>query len=362
MATGKYEHLLKPLAIAAMTRAPQGQASMNMFRNTGNADSIYWLNGRDHLEGLALNFSWGFYTGLGDWHPGMDPHVHPYPECLVFVGLDPDNPEYLGAKMQYCLGKELEIHKFDKPSVIIAPAGFLHCPSVTLDVTSPIGYSFFIISLGAEPTSRWLGDGISDEQAQMMQGAGVGSGRKAPMNSSFGTKRVHVSEETVTHGHLYDHHIKPLKANTMTSHRLTAEEKAQYGEMVKGGRKPGPAMTDQAVWMFGKDLEGMDVNFCWGIHRQPGLWLRGPGSGAHVHPVDEVLIFAGTEPSNIDYLGAEIQIDMGLEHERYIIDKPTAVICPAGLQHNPIVTRWVDKPYAFLLISLGATHETNYVD
>jgi hypothetical protein len=78
MGTGKYEHLFKPLKIAEMP----GQAQF--FKNTGNADVNRWLNGRDHLEGLQLNFSWGFYTGLGDWHPGMDPHVHPYPECLVF--------------------------------------------------------------------------------------------------------------------------------------------------------------------------------------------------------------------------------------------------------------------------------------
>ena len=162
MSTGKYEHLFKPLKIAEMP----GQAQF--FKNTGNADVNRWLNGRDHLEGLQLNFSWGFYTGLGDWHPGMDPHVHPYPECLVFVGLDPHRPEYLGAKLQYCVGKELEIHTFDKPTVVIAPGGFLHCPSVTLDVISPIGYSFFIISLGADPTARWLGDGISEEQIKRM--------------------------------------------------------------------------------------------------------------------------------------------------------------------------------------------------
>ena len=133
MKNKKYAHLVKPLSIAAMP------GSERAFRNTGNADINLWLNGRDHLEGLELNFSWGFYTGLGDWHPGMDPHVHPYPECLVFVGLDPENAGYLGAKMQYCLGKELEVHTWDKPSVVVAPAGMLHCPSITLDVTNPIG-------------------------------------------------------------------------------------------------------------------------------------------------------------------------------------------------------------------------------
>jgi hypothetical protein len=357
MATGKYDHLLKPLKIAEMPG--QGQA----FRNTGNADVNRWLNGRDHLNGVALNFSWGFYTGLGDWHPGMDPHVHPYPECLVFVGLDPNRPEYLGAKLQYCLGKELELHTWDKPTVVAAHAGMLHCPSVTLDVTSPIGYSFFIISLGAEPTTRWMGDGLSEEQIKLMQGAAAAPGApKPPMNSSFGQKRIHVSSETVSRGHLYDKNVIPLKPNTMAGHRLDAETKAQYGEMVQGGRKPGPGLTENAVWMFGKDLDGMNVNFCWGIHTQPGIWVRGPGKGAHVHPVDEVLVFAGTEPADINYLGAEIQMDLGPEHERYIIDKPTAVVLPAGFPHNPIVTRWIDHPFGVLMMSLGASHETTYVD
>jgi hypothetical protein len=356
MAVGKYDYLLKPLKIAEIP------GSERAFRNTGNADINRWLNGRDHLEGVKLNFSWGFYTGLGDWHPGMDPHIHPYPECLVFVGLDPAKPEYLGAKIQYCLGKELEIHRFDKPSVVIAPAGFYHCPSVTLDVTSPIGYSFFIISLGADPTSRWLGDGLTDEQIQQREEASASSDVKSAMNSSFGKKRVHVSEETVTHGHLYDDYIKSLKPNTMVTRRLTKERKAYYGEMATGNWKPGPGLTENAVWMFGQDLLGMKVNFCWGIHTQPGLWMRGPGKGAHVHPVDEVIVFAGTDPSDIDYLGAEIQIDLGVEHERHIIDKPTAVVIPAGFAHNPIVTRWVDKPFGVLMMSLDPTHATTYVD
>jgi len=356
MAIRKYEHLLKPLRIAAM---PGG--SGNFFRNTGNADVNRWLNGRDHLEGMALNFSWGFYTGLGDWHPGMDPHVHPYPECLVFVGLDPDRPGYLGAEMQYCLGKELEIHYFDQPSVVIAPAGFYHCPSVTLDVTSPIGYSFFIISLGAAPNSRWLGDGLSEEQIKRMQPP-KDANIKSPMNSTFGAKRVHVSEETISHGHLYDKYVKPLVPNTFAKRKLKIEEKDLYGEMADGRFIPGPGMTENTVWMFGKDLEGMDVNFCWGIHKNPGTWLRGTGSGSPTHPKDEVLLFAGTDPSDINYLGAEIQIDMGPENERYVITEPTAVVVPADFPHGNIVTRWVDKPFGFLLMSLGAKHETTYVD
>jgi len=170
--------------------------------------------------------------------------------------------------------------------------------------------------------------------------------------------RLYFSEETVTHGHVNDPYIKALKPNVISGREWMTPDKSLFGEMVADGRKPGPGMTENAVWMFGRDLQGMDANFCWGIQTSPGVWVRGPGRGAHVHPVDEVLLFAGTDPSDIDCLGAEIQIDMGPEHERHIIDKPTAVVCPAGVAHNPIVTRWVDRPFGFLLMSLGATHKT----
>jgi len=75
-----------------------------------------------------------------------------------------------------------------------------------------------------------------------------------------------------------------------------------------------------------------------------------------------VLVYVGTDPNNIEYLGAEIEIDMGLEHERYLINKPTVVICPRGVPHTPQVTRWVDKPFAFFAVSLDAEHETKAID
>lgn len=354
----KYEHLIKPLGIAAMPGIEKA------FKNTGNADINLWLNGRDHLEGMALNFSWGFYTGLGDWHPGMDPHVHPYPEALVFVGLDPDNVEYLGAEMQYCLGKELEVHRFDRPSAVIAPAGVPHCPSITREVTSPVGYSFFIISLGAEPRTTWMGDGIDEEKMKAMQGNGE-SGKKLPMVSTFSKKKIHVSEETMTFGNKYEHLIKPLKPLAFLND-IPPEKKEEHERKMAEGKEmiPGPGSSDNLVWMKGKDLEGINLNFTWGFHKKPGIWHRGPGKsdGAHVHPHDEVLVVVGTDPSDIDYLGAEISVDMGEERERYLFDKPTAVICPAGTVHNPVITRYVDRPFASFLISLSGEHETAWVE
>jgi hypothetical protein len=110
--------------------------------------------------------------------------------------------------------------------------------------------------------------------------------------------------------------------------------------------------------MYGTDLEGLNVNIAWGFCSQPGVWQRGVGS--HVHPTDEVLFFLGIDPDNADSLGAEIEIDLGKEQERYLFNRSSAVLCPAGLPHAPIVTRWVDKPFAFLLINLAGDLTTSF--
>ena len=105
MATCKYEHLIKPLSISTTDSQPGALAI-----GPGNAIREIRLNGRDHLEGLDLNFSWGVHNTLGEWHGGLDPHVHPYPECLMFVGLDSANVNYLGAQVDCCLGAEQETY------------------------------------------------------------------------------------------------------------------------------------------------------------------------------------------------------------------------------------------------------------
>jgi hypothetical protein len=126
----------------------------NMQRKTGgNADFIAGWSGKNR-EGFNLNFTWAFHTGLGKWHE-HDPHVHPNDEALVFVGLDPDNPDYLGAEIEIAMGEEQEIHVFDTPTVVVAPKGLVHCPLITRRVDKPYGFS--AISLDTEHKTTWLG-------------------------------------------------------------------------------------------------------------------------------------------------------------------------------------------------------------
>jgi hypothetical protein len=327
-----YEHLIKPLGSGRIdwNKTQKGQREYN--HGPGNAAQKVWLTGRDHLEGMNLSFGWGLYNGLGNWETNQSLHIHPYPECQIFVGLDPANISYLGAEIDCCLGQEQEIYSFNEPTVMIVPAGLPHGPVVTKRIFSPQGFGSYAVALSAMPkTSLW------------------------ETNTKF-------TKSTGKYSHL----LKSLKSFILTEHgkfkpsRFTPQQLSQRAEMSnKNEMRLGPGNADHLTWMFGSDL-GVDANMDWGFFSKPGLWHR--GVGAHLHAVDEVLVYVGTDPEDIDYFGAEIEIDMGREHERYVINQPSVVICPAGVAHAPIITRWVDRPFAFFSINLSPESVMKFID
>jgi hypothetical protein len=65
------------------------------------------------------------------------PHTHPMPEILFFLGSDPDNMNDLGGEAEFALGKEKEIHVITKPSAVLCPDKFPHCPLTITKVDRP---------------------------------------------------------------------------------------------------------------------------------------------------------------------------------------------------------------------------------
>jgi hypothetical protein len=162
----------------------------------------------------------------------------------------------------------------------------------------------------------------------------------------------------------YAHLVRPIKSNLLMergsiSSALSQACATHYDEMKKRGEIPGPGYADHLAWMFGKELDNLDMNFNWGYFSRPGIWKRGIGASVSASP--EVTVFAGLEPKDIDYLGASIEIEIGEEKERYIIDRPSAVIKPAGIPFYPAVTRWVDRPFAAYTVGLSGKPEIKVV-
>ncbi|MDD5703638.1 MAG: hypothetical protein PHU23_16515 [Dehalococcoidales bacterium] len=74
-------------------------------------------------------------------------HTHDFDEYLSFVGLDPDNPDYLGGEIEICLGEEQEKHYFNKSTSIYIPKGFKHLPLTFKKIYKP----FMVVHLFLTP-------------------------------------------------------------------------------------------------------------------------------------------------------------------------------------------------------------------
>ncbi|OGO31220.1 MAG: hypothetical protein A2Z29_09275 [Chloroflexi bacterium RBG_16_56_11] len=259
-------------------------------RGGANAKELVFVGG-DEMAGFEFNFIVGVYNQTGDWAPNRGAHAHTFDECLLFFGYDDKDMSYLGSDMELSLGKELEKHKFSVPTVAVAPKGVPHCPLVTEKVYKPFGH--FHLALAA----KYSGEGVKAE--------GTTDGKK------------------------YRHLVKQFR--------------------VKKGT--GGADAVQTISMSGAELEGLNLNFTMGLYNKTGPWSL--GEVAHVHPYDECLIFFGHNTDNLSYLGAELTIDIGGEHEKHTFSDPTVVSIPRGLPHFPIVCKKVERPYRVMRVGLG---------
>lgn len=312
-----YPHLIKP----------------TITRN--GPDGLYpkpqiWMEARD-MEGFNAQFSYGFITEPCTLHPVEGMVVHPYDECLVFAGYQDGDIRRMEAEISIQLGEEREVHTFHKPSYVVIPRGTPHGPVTVHWVDRPIAH--YTVALAPEYKADLLPAG-------------------AP-----------------THGSKYAHLVKPLRCNLPDTLRtLTGEKQGpSYFDIMDDENilhpakfGVGPGNGDDIVWLFGDNLEGMDLNFTWGLYSQCGKWHR--GGEIHTHPEAEILIFLGLDPDDLNYLGAELEMAMGKARERHVFNTPTIVVCPEGFPHLPLTTRWVDKPYAFIVACLSGEHDSPWVE
>jgi len=284
-----------------------------------------WMEGKD-LEGFNAHFSYGFVKEPGVCHPVEGALIHPYDECLVFAGFADYDILRLGAEVSIELGEEREEHVFDKPSVVLIPKGTPHGPVTVRRVDKPIVH----YTIGLAPAYK---------------------ATSIPKKSkTTGTKHEHLIKRLITR-------VEPVADGSGMGYGQVVDSQ---GVMRPSERGIGPGNGDQIVWLYGKDLEGLEVNFTWGLYSKCGKWHR--GGEAHTHPEEEILVFAGLDPTNINYLGAELELGMGKDYERHIFNKPTVAICPKGFPHLPLITRWVDKPYGFFVICLSGEHASPWVE
>jgi mannose-6-phosphate isomerase-like protein (cupin superfamily) len=113
--------------------------------------------------------------------------------------------------------------------------------------------------------------------------------------------------------------------------------------------RPGVAAVTPAVMEGPKDWSGIQHRINWKYISQPTLLVEEP----HSHDFDEFLVFLGCDPENARDFDAEVELSMGEEGEKHIIDTGTIVCIPKGLVHCPINFKKVGKTVLFCNIYIA---------
>lgn len=80
-------------------------------------------------------------------------------------------------------------------------------------------------------------------------------------------------------------------------------------------------------------------------------------SQPHKHEFQQYLCFCSANPDDPYEFDAEVEISLGEEGEKQIIDKPAMVNVSAGLAHGPLNFVRVDKPILFVDMSITDKYE-----
>ena len=68
----------------------------------------------------------------------------------------------------------------------------------------------------------------------------------------------------------------------------------------------------------------------------------------HAHDADEIFFIFGSDSHNYYDFDAEIEISLGEEGEKHIINSTSIVYIPKGLVHAPIAIKRVNKPIQWM--------------
>ena len=131
---------------------------------------------------------------------------------------------------------------------------------------------------------------------------------------------------------------------------------SKYGKYIVRGIAGKESMPGVLPSAFGepKDWAGIQHRMKWDYVSKPIRMEE-----AHTHDFEEFLCFMGTNPADKDDFCAEIEVSMGKEGEKQVIDTPTVVVIPKGMVHSPINFKKVDKPIIYCSIYTAQEYVKN---
>ena len=80
------------------------------------------------------------------------------------------------------------------------------------------------------------------------------------------------------------------------------------------------------------------------------------GHPPHIHRDAELLFHIGTDPSNPMDLGAEVEMYLGPELERHVINRTCCIFIPPNFIHSPWRPLKTVRPWIFIEVNQGPEH------
>jgi hypothetical protein len=139
-----------------------------------------------------------------------------------------------------------------------------------------------------------------------------------------------------------------MKMTTTTKYGkyiLTPSEKVEAGPALAG------VIT---VPMQGlNDWGGIKHRMYWSIVTAAVVMVDKP----HSHKFDEIVGFYSCDPAHELDFTAEIELSLGREGEKQVIDSPSVVCIPKGLEHGPLNFKKISRPVLFWRIYISPEYE-----
>ncbi len=238
---------------------------------------------------------------------GPEPHVHPFDEVIAFVGTNQDDIFDLAGEIEIWL--EDRAFVMTKSFLVYIPAGMKHCPLKIRRIDKPI----FQYVLGSG--TRYEGTEKAD--------------RTAPAGHDLSRQFVFQYKKNIVHPE-YRGNAPDEPGRHM--HIAYLDE-----EVV-----PGAHFYVEASW-FGTAPRPKPVDGKAPVGPQP-----------HVHPFPELITFFGTNPDDVQDLGAEVEL--WIDGKQHIITESFVAYIPGNVVHCPLRTRNITRPIFHFTAGPGKTY------
>jgi hypothetical protein len=136
MAGNKYEKYL-------VRKAPRPMEFFDpMAKGFATQPPMIFLNGDNPIKGSNqfLEVMWIWDEGACAINPKRGPHAHKFDEIFVFLGSNREDPDDLGAEVEFWLGEKEDVEKYilTTSTTIFVPRGLVHLPMFFRKIRRPL--------------------------------------------------------------------------------------------------------------------------------------------------------------------------------------------------------------------------------